>query len=90
MSSISLNGSAPAPLAVGQDLLGAMLDAGLPAMYLCMAGSCGRCRTKVLSGEDALGVPTSAEAFHRCTPPERLACQATLVRDADIHLQQPV
>lgn len=89
MASISLNGSAPAPLATGQDLLGAMLDAGLPAMYLCMAGSCGRCRCRVLAGGESLQAQTSAEQFHDCGPDERLACQAILATDAPISIRQP-
>lgn len=89
MGSISLNGSAPAPLATGQDLLGAMLDAGQPAMYLCMAGSCGRCRARVLAGNEALEPQTSAERHHRCGSDERLACQARLASDAAISIRQP-
>ena len=89
MASISLNESPPASLATGQDLLGAMLDAGLPAMYLCMAGSCGRCRSRVISGGEALDAQTSAEHFHDCGPDERLACQARLASDAHISVRQP-
>ncbi len=89
MSSIALNDHPPAPLLPGQDLLGAMLDAGLPAMYLCMAGSCGRCRCRVSAGLDALAPPTSAEQHHRCDGNQRLACQARLAGKADIHVHQP-
>jgi ferredoxin len=89
MGSISLNGAEPASLTPGQDLLGAMLDAGMPAMYLCMAGSCGRCRCRVVAGGDALETQTSAEQFHDCGPDERLACQARLASDAAISIHQP-
>ena len=89
MGSIRLNDSAPATLAVGQDLLGAMLDGGQPAMYLCMAGSCGRCRCRVLSGGEALEPHTGAELHHRCADDERLACQARLAADADRSVRQP-
>jgi ferredoxin len=89
MSSVRLNEHPPAPLRRGQDLLGAMLDAGIPAMYLCMAGSCGRCRVRVTTGGEALAPLTGAEHHHRCGDGTRLACQATLATDADIHLRQP-
>lgn len=89
VSTITLNDLPPAPLQRGQDLLGAMLDAGLPAMYLCMAGSCGRCRCRVSAGLDALAPRTSAEEFHGCEGDQRLACQARLAADGDIHLHQP-
>jgi len=89
MSSIALNDLPPAPLQLGQDLLGAMLDAGMPAMYLCMAGSCGRCRSRVTSGLEALAPLTRAEEFHRCSGNQRLACQARLAGEADVHVYQP-
>jgi len=89
MASIALNDSAPAPLQPGQDLLGAMLDAGLPAMYLCMAGSCGRCRCRVSAGHDALAPRTDAEEHHRCAGDQRLACQARLAGEADVRVHQP-
>lgn len=89
MGSISLNGSGDVPVAVGQDLLGAMLDGGLPAMYLCMSGSCGRCKGRVLDGADALAPPTDAEEHHRCADGVRLACQARLAADARISFRQP-
>lgn len=89
MPSIALNDLPPAPLQRGQDLLGAMLDGGMPAMYLCMSGSCGRCRVRVSSGQEALGPLNAAERFHGCDGPQRLACQARLAGDADIHVHQP-
>jgi len=88
-SAISLNGSPLVPLHRGQDLLGAILDAGLSPMYLCMAGSCGRCRIRVSSGQDALTARSSAEEFHRCVGDHRLACQARLAGEAEIHVHQP-
>jgi ferredoxin len=86
---IALNDLAPAPLQRGQDLLGAMLDAGMPAMYLCMAGSCGRCRCRVSAGLEALAPLTSAEDFHGCAGDQRLACQARLAGEADVRVHQP-
>lgn len=90
MGSISLNGSDPAPVAVGQDLLGAMLDGGLPAMYLCMAGSCGRCKGRITAGAEALEALTDAEEHHCCSDDVRLACQARLATDTTISFHQPV
>ncbi|MBN8524194.1 MAG: (2Fe-2S)-binding protein [Planctomycetes bacterium] len=89
MGSISLNGSADAHLAVGQDLLGAMLDGGQPAMYLCMAGSCGRCRGRITAGAELLEPMTDAEDHHGCDGEQRLACQARLARDGRISIHQP-
>jgi ferredoxin len=89
MASIALNDHQPAPLHPGQDLLGAMLDAGMPALYLCMTGSCGRCRVRVTQGLEALTPPNPAELFHRCEGGQRLACQARLAGEADIRLHHP-
>ena len=89
MSSISLNEGPAAPLHQGQDLLGAMLDGGMTPMYLCMAGSCGRCKIRVSAGLDQLAPLSSAESFHRCSGDRRLACQARLAGEADIHVHQP-
>lgn len=88
MATIRLNDHPPAPIRVGQDLLGAMLDAGQPAMYLCMAGSCGRCRVRVAAGAELIGEPNGAERHHGCTGSERLACQASLAADGDVRLEQ--
>lgn len=88
MGTISLNQSPPAPLAVGQDLLGALLDAGQQPMYLCMAGNCGRCRVRVIAGEDLLAEPNRAEQHHGATGPERLACQALLASDGAVAVSQ--
>jgi ferredoxin len=89
MASIALNDLLPGPLQPGQDLLGAMLDAGMPALYLCMTGSCGRCRVRVSHGLEALAPANSAERAQRCTGDLRLACQARLAGVADIHVHQP-
>ena len=89
VATIALNDLQPAPLQRGQDLLGAMLDAGMPAMYLCMAGSCGRCRCRVSAGLETLAPLNSAELFHRCEGDQRLACQARLSGEADIRIHQP-
>ncbi len=88
MGSISLNAAAPVPLAPGQELLGALLDGGQPAMYLCMAGSCGRCRCRVQRGLELLTPPNAAEQHHGCTGPERLACQARLAGEGAVEVRQ--
>lgn len=88
MGSVQLDAHPPAAITVGQDLLDAMLDAGVPAMYLCMAGSCGRCRVRVTSGYELLSQPNHAERHHGCLGPERLACQASLASDGDVRLHQ--
>lgn len=88
MGTVRLDAHVPADIAVGQDLLGAMLNAGVPVMYLCMAGSCGRCRVQVGSGLELLNPPNLAEQHHGCTGPDRLACQARLAEDGDLHLHQ--
>lgn len=88
MGSVALGESRPAPLAVGGDLLGAMLDGGLQPMYLCMAGSCGRCRCTVRQGLELLEPPNRTEERHGCTGPERLACQARLAADGDVVVSQ--
>lgn len=90
MGSIRLNDHPPVPLVPGSNLLDAMLDAGLPAMYLCMAGSCGRCRCRVTAGTEALAPRSRAEEHHRCAGDQRLACQAVLATDADVAVVQPV
>lgn len=88
MGSIRFNTYPPAPVAQGQDLLGALLDAHGPIIYLCMAGSCGRCRVTVESGGDLLSARTRAEENHTCGPDERLACQTRLARDGHVKVRQ--
>lgn len=77
-------------MALGQDLLAALLDAGEPALYLCMSGSCGRCRCRVVAGGAALAPLSEAERQHGCDGEQRLACQARVVREAEIVIEQPV
>ncbi len=86
MASIALNDHQPAPLQPGQDLLGAMLDAGMPALYLCMAGSCGRCRVRVGRGLEALAPLNPAERSHGCAGDQRLACQVRLAGEAAVQV----
>jgi len=88
MGSISINREDPVPLAPGGDLLGALLDGGRQPMYLCMAGSCGRCRATITAGLDLLEPPNDAEVHRGCTGPDRLLCQARLERDGEVAVTQ--
>ncbi|MEK7415603.1 MAG: 2Fe-2S iron-sulfur cluster-binding protein [Planctomycetota bacterium] len=88
MGRIKLNDHADVPIAVGQDLLGAMLDANATVMYLCMSGSCGRCRVTITAGGDCLSDSTRSEDSHGCGPSERLACQTRLAREGVVELRQ--
>ena len=88
MGSVRLNDRPPAPVAVGQDLLGALLDANATVMYLCMSGSCGRCKVTVTAGGEYLSDSTRAEDSHDCGPDERLACQTRLAHEGNVVLRQ--
>jgi ferredoxin len=89
MGQVILNGHPPAPLVPGEKtVLDQMLDAGLPALYLCMAGGCGRCKVRVEAGSELLGERTRPEAIHRCDADHRLACQARVVGDGTLRLKQ--
>ncbi|GDY11715.1 hypothetical protein LBMAG53_05930 [Planctomycetota bacterium] len=77
------------PARPGQDLLGALLDAGADVAYLCMSGSCGTCRIRVTSGTDQLEPLTRGEQAHGCMSAEdRLACQAFITGTGKITLVQ--
>lgn len=39
------------PIAPGQSILDALLDAGVDCSFACMQGTCGSCETRVLAGE---------------------------------------
>ncbi len=88
MTSIRLNDHPPVEVAPGSDLLGSMLARKLPAMYLCMSGSCRRCKVRVVAGAENLDPRHRAEDVHHLGPDERLACQARIVGDGEIVLKQ--
>jgi ferredoxin len=88
MTSIRLNEHPAVPAEPGGDLLGSMLARNLPAMYLCMSGSCRRCKVRVVSGGENLDPRHRAEDAHRLGPDERLACQALVVGDGEIVVKQ--
>lgn len=50
---------------VGQTLLEAGLDAGLPLPFSCAMGNCGECRVKLTSGEVEMDAPNSLTAEER-------------------------
>jgi len=79
-----------ASAAAGQDLLGAILGAGGSMMYICMSGSCGTCKVRVISGGEHLEPPTSSERAHRCdlAKGERLACQAFCLGTGEVVVEQ--
>ncbi len=74
----------------GRDLLGVLLDAGAPISYICMAGSCGTCRVRVLAGMAHLAGATPAETYHAIDVAggDRLACQAVCLGDGDVTVTQ--
>ena len=77
------------PVQAKQDLLGQILDAKGDIGYLCMAGSCGYCKVRVIAGGDHLG-PMNAAEHHHCDrqPGTRLACQAIALGTGDVHVEQ--
>ena len=72
----------------GRDLLGQLLDAGTDVQYICMSGSCGTCKVKVLSGMEHLTAKAGMENMHGCAANERLACQAVCRGTGDIVVDQ--
>ncbi len=89
MATVRCDGHAVEAVA-GRDLLGLMLDAGVPMQYICMAGSCGTCRVRVLSGgEHLLPMTRSEQRFQPTSRGEvRLACQAIALGTGDIEITQ--
>jgi ferredoxin len=76
------------PATPGSDLLGSLLDGKADILYLCMSGSCGRCRVRVTQGGESLAPLTAAEEMHGCSEPhDRLACQ-TILGTGDIAVEQ--
>lgn len=89
MPAVRLNDGPPVPAHLGQDVLAALLDGGQPALYLCMSGSCGRCRCRVEAGAEALAPLSPAERQHGCGAAVRLACQARIMAEGIIAVRQP-
>ncbi len=89
MATVRCNGHAvEAP--IGRDLLGLLLDAEVPMRYICMSGSCGTCRVRVLSGQEHL-LPmnrTEQMLFPESRGEIRLACQAVVLGTGDVEVTQ--
>ncbi len=49
-------------------------------------GTCGSCVVRIERGQEALNAPTAAEQEFELGSSERLACQATIARPADIYV----
>ncbi len=75
----------------GRDVLGLLLDHGADIRYLCMSGTCGTCRVRVLAGSEHLAPMVDAERLHFPTSrgETRLACQAILTGTGDVVVEQP-
>jgi len=74
----------------GRDLLGTLLDGGASIQYICMSGSCGMCRLKVLKGGEHLLPISNIEKRHYPTSDGsiRLGCQAVLLGTGDVEVTQ--
>ena len=79
------------PQKAGEDVLSQLLLAGAPIQYLCMGGSCGTCRVRVLRGQEHLSkvAPGERHWFPDTTGELRLACQAMCKGTGDVVVDQP-
>jgi len=83
-------GKRSCPAEADRDLLSQLLDAGCEIEYLCMAGSCGTCRVRVLDGAQHLGPRTASEDVRLPDDPQlRLSCQAVVLGSGDVRVMQP-
>ena len=87
MATITFNGTT-IPADPDKDLLAQLLDAGLPAQYLCMGGSCRMCRVTVVSGGEHLEERGINEYEGRIGADARLACQCRPLGTGDVVLEQ--
>ena len=78
------------PAAVGRDLLGTLLDGGAAIQYICMSGSCGMCRLRVVTGGEHLLPISKIEKRHYPggDGAMRLGCQAVLLGTGDVEVTQ--
>lgn len=79
------------PVKAGEDVLSQLLMAGAHIQYLCMGGTCGTCRVRVLHGQEHLEpvVPGERHWFPDTTGEIRLACQAVCKGTGDVVVDQP-
>ncbi len=79
------------PQKAGEDVLSQLLIAGANIQYLCMGGSCGTCRVRVLRGQEHLSTVAPGERhwFPDTTGDIRLACQAICKGTGDVVVDQP-
>jgi naphthalene 1,2-dioxygenase ferredoxin reductase component len=71
----------------GENLLNALRRSEVPISYSCMAGRCGTCRCKVVSGN--VVVTSASESDLPLTNGQSiLACQATIVEDCVIEIPE--
>lgn len=79
------------PQKADQDVLSQLLIAGADIQYLCMGGTCGTCRVRVLQGQEHLGPvePGERQFFPDTTGELRLACQAMCKGTGDVVVDQP-
>ena len=73
------------PVKTGEDVLSQLLMAGANIQYLCMGGTCGTCRVRVLHGQEHLEpvVPGERHWFPDTTGEIRLACQVSNLANGD-------
>ena len=71
----------------GENLLDVLRANQIPISYSCMAGRCGTCRCKVVSGRALVAGPVESRA-PMTAGQTVLACQTTLVEDCTIELPE--
>lgn len=84
----------PVEFEVGGNILDAVIEAKQPIATACGGmGACGQCHCHVVEGADHLSPSNERElkllGQARLDQGERLACQSTLVVDADIRVRLP-
>jgi ferredoxin len=84
-------GEVSTPVKAGEDVLSQLLMAGANIQYLCMGGTCGTCRVRVLFGQEHLEpvVPGERHWFPETTGEIRLACQAVCKGTGNVVVDQP-
>jgi ferredoxin len=72
----------------GADVLSQLLKAGADMRFLCMGGSCGTCKVRIISGHEHLTPPAFGEQLRGCVGGERLSCQAMTIGTGDVVVDQ--